>query len=89
MSFDGCDEKTGAMLEAKGEGYAWALTGPDTWQPYYTGAQQIMDQVKEQTKAAPDRAINWYFAEEPVADYFREQFAVYPNVTVIYQPRKE
>ena len=40
--FDGCDENTGTMLEAKGEGYQWALKGPNTWIDNYKGLAQIM-----------------------------------------------
>ena len=73
--FDGCRESDGTMLEAKGPGYAWAMTGPDAWMNNYTGVEGIMDQAGQQSTAAAGRAIEWHFAEGPVADYFREAFA--------------
>jgi hypothetical protein len=86
--FDGCRESDGTMLEAKGLGYAWALRGSDAWMKDYQGVVGIMDQAAKQSEAAAGRAIEWHFAEQPVADYFRTAFATQglSNITVIYTP---
>jgi hypothetical protein len=86
--FDGCRESDGTMLEAKGQGYAWALRGSDAWMDNYKGVDGIMDQAAKQSEAAAGRAIEWHFAEQPVADYFRRAFAKegLSNITVIYTP---
>jgi hypothetical protein len=86
--FDGCRVSDGTLLEAKGLGYAWALRGSDGWMDKYQGVAGIMDQAKKQSKAAAGRAIEWHFAEQPVADYFRRAFAEegLSNITVIYTP---
>ncbi len=87
VSFDGC--RNGVLLEAKGEGFRWAMTGPDTWRRNYEGVKEIMGQAQRQSKAAADRyPVEWYFAEEPVANYFRVQFsrAGYSNITVFHAP---
>jgi hypothetical protein len=86
--FDGCRESDGTMLEAKGPGYAWAMTGPDRWMTNYTGLGDILNQAAKQSAAAGDRPIEWHFAEQPVADYFREVFQGkgWSNITVFYTP---
>jgi hypothetical protein len=86
--FDGCRESDGTMLEAKGPGYAWALRGSNAWMENYRGVDGIMDQAAKQSEAAAGRAIEWHFAEQPAADYFRNAFArrSLSNITVIYTP---
>jgi hypothetical protein len=88
VRFDGCEESNGTLLEAKGEGYQWAMTSPMEFFESYEGADGIMEQAESQSKAAPDRRIEWYFAEKPVADYFRVQFSEkeFNNITVFYEP---
>ena len=97
VRFDGCRESDGTMLEAKGKGFAWAMTQPvETPEGYtmdffegYTGAARIMKQAGRQSQAAAfDRRIEWYFAEEPVANYFRKQFKIakYANIKVFHEP---
>lgn len=88
VTFDGCRESDGTMLEAKGPGYAWAMRGPDQWMDNYDGLPDIMKQAAAQSEAAAGRAIEWHFAEQPVADYFRDAFAKnkWNNITVIYTP---
>jgi hypothetical protein len=88
VSFDGCRENDGTMLEAKGEGFEWAMTSPTSFINNYEGAGKIMNQARNQSIAAGDRMVEWYFAEKPVADYFRDQFADahFDNITVFYVP---
>lgn len=88
VSFDGCRERDGTMLEAKGPGFEWAMTSSTSWEEWYRGTSKIMKQAHDQRDAAPNRRIEWHFAEKSVADYFRERFADegLANVTVFYTP---
>ena len=91
VSYDGCRESDGTMLEAKGPNYASKLreNNPFVW-PNVEG--QINDQVERQSRTAmaQGRMVEWHFAEEEVADHFREEWgADYPNVIVIYTPPEE
>jgi hypothetical protein len=88
VHFDDCQLTTGIMIDAKGTGYAAILAqGSDKF--VWTQIQQkMLNQADAQLNAARDRPIEWYFAEEPVADYVRALF--YKNdlpITVIYAPR--
>jgi hypothetical protein len=76
------------MLEAKGPGFEWAMTSSTSWEECYRGTSKIMKQVHDQRDAAPNRRIEWHFAEKSVADYFRARFADegLTNVTVFYTP---
>ena len=90
VMFDGCRESDGTMLEAKSIGYLKFMVGVDAWEPFYTGADKIMKQAYAQWLAAgaAGRQVEWYFAEQPVADFFREQFAeaTYTSIEVFYEP---
>jgi hypothetical protein len=90
VSFDGCHESgdTITLIEAKGTGFLWAMTGPDSWRKNYQGLLDNMDQARRQSVAAPNIRIEWHFAEEPVANFFRIAFAKagYSNVTVYFTP---
>ena len=88
VSFDGCRESDGTMLEAKGQGFEWAMTSDGEWRINYHGVIDIMAQAQNQFRAAGNRTIEWYFAEEPVANYFRQRFegAGWKNISVFYRP---
>jgi Restriction endonuclease fold toxin 5 len=94
VSLDGCRTEdgpnTGNLLEAKGEGFVWAMVGPDRWADFYTGVAKAMKQAATQNKAVrgTDRIIEWHFAEEQVGEYFRKQFARagYDHIQVFYTP---
>lgn len=88
VSFDGCRERDGTLVEAKGLGFEWAMTRSGQWRVEYEGVDGIMAQADRQSKAAPNRRIEWHFAEKPVADYFRDVFAnaKLKNITVFYTP---
>ncbi len=94
VRFDGCRESDGTMLEAKGEGFEWAMTSPTSFIKNYEGVDKIMNQAQNQSIAAGDRMVEWYFAEEPIAEYFRNRFATanISNIVVFfepYRPRKQ
>ncbi|MGH7034095.1 MAG: Tox-REase-5 domain-containing protein [Stellaceae bacterium] len=88
VSFDGCRERDGTLLEAKGLGFEWAMTPTGEWRVRYEGTEDIMKQAKRQSEAAPNRRIEWHFAEKRVADHFRDAFAgaKLTNITVFYTP---
>jgi hypothetical protein len=88
VRFDGCREEDGTMLEAKGPGFADKMDGPDDWKGWFTGIAGLEDQMMRQNDAAAGRTVEWHFAEQPVADFFRK-FAKengLTNVVVIYTP---
>jgi hypothetical protein len=86
VSFDGCRESDGTMLEAKGPGYADKLEENNRFVWPNIEAEQD-DQVARQSKAAgaSGRMVEWHFAEEEVAEHFRKRWN-YPNVIVRYTP---
>jgi hypothetical protein len=90
VTFDGCRESDGVMLEAKAIGYVWAMRADGTYAPYYQGAEGLMKQACAQNRAAEQsgRRVEWYFAERAAADYFRNAFRIagFTNITVFYQP---
>jgi filamentous hemagglutinin len=86
VRFDGCIEADGTMLEAKGPGFADMMDGPDDWQEWFTGVAPIEAQMQSQSRTAIGRTVEWHFAEEPVADFFRSYAEKYrlSNIRVIY-----
>ena len=86
VRFDGCRLTNGNMLEAKGPGYEWAMISDTEWREKYKGVRDARDQMRGQSEAAPDRIIEWHFAEERVAKYFRDYAARFSNVRVFYTP---
>jgi hypothetical protein len=96
VSFDGCRQSDGVMLEAKGEGYEKHL-GPDgKWEGYFaesdTGWEEMRKQIDRQAQAARDsgRQVEWHVAEPRVADYIAAymQRSGYSHMRVIYEPRR-
>ena len=86
VRFDGCDDSDGTMLEAKGPGYLKPLRKPAKY-PWLRMQDQMLRQASRQVAAAGDRAIEWHFAEEGVADYMRALFAERGfKISVIYTP---
>jgi hypothetical protein len=88
VRFDGCREEDGTMLEAKGLGFAAMMDGPNDWRDWFTGLAGLENQMERQNDAAAGRNVEWHFAEQPVANFFRA-FAVdegLTNIHVIYTP---
>lgn len=88
VRFDGCIEADGTMLEAKGPGFEDKMSELDGWKEWFTGIEGLEDQMRRQNGAAAGRAVEWHFAEEPVADFFR-RFAEknkLTNIVVIFTP---
>ncbi len=93
VSYDGCvPVKNGQMLEAKGSGYLKMMTDPNNWFKWYRGVDVIKDQIERQSRAAIGRDVDWHFAEEQTADYFRRYVASMPgkfsNIHVYYTPAR-
>jgi hypothetical protein len=88
VDFDGCRKEDGTMLEGKGPQYEKHMTDSDEWKYYFRGDAGIKDQMVRQSQAAAGRMVEWHFAEERVADYYREWAAGkhLANIIVIYTP---
>jgi hypothetical protein len=69
--YDDCQQKTGIMVEAKGEGYAGVLS-------FDKGKENLkkewLAQSARQIAAAGGRPIRWYFAEPEAAAFARKIF---------------
>jgi hypothetical protein len=87
VMFDGCDETRRVMLEAKGEGYEWALEGND-FALWYDGKERLLEQMKTQSETARGRIVEWHVAERLVADVLHRyaKSLGYPNVVVVHTP---
>lgn len=74
------------MLEAKGEGFAWAFE--DGKLKYdHDGIRKMIKQMRKQSQAAAmaNKSVEWHVAEKPLADYLAGVAASLPhkNVTVV------
>jgi hypothetical protein len=84
--FDDCEQVTGAMIDYKGTGYQ-AMMEKKSDYPWKGVVERALRQAERQLGAARGREVRWYFAEKPVADFFREQFKnKLWNITVIWAP---
>ncbi|HYM32225.1 MAG TPA: Tox-REase-5 domain-containing protein [Candidatus Cybelea sp.] len=88
MSFDGCRKTDGTMIEAKGPGYEKHMTSDDQFEYWFEGDKEIKDQMSQQSQIAAPRMVEWYFAEERVANYYRKyaEEKHLTNIVVIYKP---
>jgi len=85
--FDDCRLSDGTMIEAKGTGYLDMLNQGSDQIPWIGVERGLRDQASRQLNAAGARRVEWYFAEEPVADYVREKFITDKlPITVIVEP---
>ena len=79
----------GVMLEAKGEGFAWAFK--DGKLRYnHDGVREMIEQMHNQSEAAAlaNRSVEWHVAEKPLADYLAgvAMSLRHKNVTVVNTP---
>lgn len=82
--YDGCDELTGFMLDAKGPGYERFMR-----YGFWPSIVEKLDNLaRRQSKAAGDRMVEWHFAEEAPANAMREHFRKmgFDKILVIYTP---
>lgn len=74
VKFDGF--KDGVLLEAKGLGYAnFVKNGKFAKWWEETGAKQLVQQARNQKRAANGVPIQWHFAEEVAANATRKLFS--------------
>ena len=91
VSFDGCRDGDGTMLEAKGFGYL-ALMRRTNQEPWENAVKKLDQQVDRQARAAKaaGRQVEWYFAEKPVYEFFQQRWGSrYSNVTFYHKPFRE
>jgi hypothetical protein len=87
QNYDGCRETDGTLLEAKGPGYQKIMEDPHKGFIWNGIVNDFLDQGENQDRAAGGRALEWHFAEKPVADKVREIFkAKGINARVIFTP---
>jgi len=72
VDFDGI--VNGALIDAKGPGYAWAVEN-GAFREGYNGAAELLTRAGNQLRAAGEGAtIQWHFAEEAAANATRRLF---------------
>jgi len=71
VKFDGFDKAAGVLLDAKGPGYA-AFVRNGQFEPWFRGADDLVNQARRQVVAASGTRIQWHFAEEAAADATRD-----------------
>jgi hypothetical protein len=84
----GCRESDGTMLEAKGPGYLERLreNHPIVWRNIEVEFDKQADR-QSRSALATSRQVEWHFAEEEVANYFRARWqGRFPNLTLIHTP---
>jgi hypothetical protein len=90
VSFDGCRESDGTMLEAKGLGYENFLTELGEWEGWYSGLQRLEKQAIDQSIAAGQRTVEWHAADPQVTTALTQLISrlQLKNIVVIYTPPK-
>lgn len=86
VRFDGCDEITQRMLEAKGLGNGWLLglyQDSPFRENYY---DKIMKQAERQNRASAGRGVDWHFADRGEALFYYLEFKAnhFDNIRVYY-----
>jgi hypothetical protein len=83
--YDGCDQKTGNLLEAKGPGYERLMRNSFLRNIII---KQFDNLAQRESEAAGGRIVEWHFAEASVADWAREHFREkgFNNIVVIHTP---
>ena len=88
VKFDGFDAQTGALLEAKGPGYANFLDEDGNWKAWFEssgGVRALEDQAKNQLKAAGGSPVIWHVAEENAANAIRDLVKDF-GIKVVFTP---
>lgn len=68
--FDGFDQASGILLDAKGPGYATFVRNGQ-FEAWFGGADDLVAQAQRQLRAANGTPIRWHFAEDAAADATR------------------
>jgi hypothetical protein len=85
VEFDGY--RAGKLLEAKGEGYAqWVKNGE--FLPIFKGADELLEQMERQGRAANGMPIIWHVAESAAVDAMRALLkeAKVKELTIVHTP---
>jgi len=86
VRFDGCDETTQRMLEAKGPGNDWLLERYEqsTFKENYY--DKLMSQAERQDRASAGRGVDWHFADRGEALFYYLEFKAhhFENIKVHY-----
>jgi hypothetical protein len=87
VRYDGCDQDTQRMQEAKGlmPDYLMRMSDDQIRRTKFYNA--TMDQAGRQNAAAIGRGVDWYFADKRLSNIFTDDFeeAEYSNITVHYE----
>jgi len=86
VRFDGCDDATARMIEAKGLGMEWMLNWPKEKLYQSKFYQRMMRQAGRQNNASAGRGDDYYFASKKMSDFFSKEFSQkgYSNIKVHY-----
>jgi hypothetical protein len=88
IKFDGI-LPDGALVEAKGPGYAQFVTDEGTWKGFFKGRDALVEQATRQVTAAAGRPVEWHVAEEAAAEAMArvlEKDPVTVVVKVVHRP---
>ncbi len=85
VKFDGF--ANGALLDAKGPGYATFVKGGQ-FQPWWNGADSLVAQAQRQLQVAGGTPIQWHFAEEAAANATQNLFQTHgiSGIQIIHTP---
>ena len=87
VKYDSFDDLAGKLIDAKGPGYA-NFVKDGQFQPWFSGADDLVMQAQRQLQAAEGTPIQWFFAEETAADatkYLLQSRGI-TGVEIIYSP---
>ncbi len=87
VKFDGFDEIAGVLLDAKGPGYAKFVRNGE-FQPWFRGADELVEQAQRQLGVRAGLRIQWHFAEEAAAEATRNlfRFENIEGIEIIFTP---
>jgi hypothetical protein len=87
VAFDGCDDRTGNMLEAK-KGQDWYMIIPEEDRIKLDEYKKIMEQAFGQSIAAGKRTVEWHFMNAEASYFWGKQFGLagFLNLRTYYTP---
>jgi len=86
VKFDGMIN--GQLIEVKGDYSSFVNESTGSFQSWFTGAQDLVDQANRQLAAANGVQISWYFMNQGDLDAVGDLFAQkgVTGINLIYQP---
>lgn len=90
VKFDGLDEVSDALLDAKGLGYANFVNKSGRFYPWWRGADSLVSQAQRQVAVSNGAPIQWHVAEQRAAEAMRRLLAQNDirGIQVIHTPVK-